>query len=61
MEAISNLRTRIRTNGKLVFENQTWLNNITTGEYASYYEKQYMWINCESMSSTWINLWSKIA
>jgi dTDP-glucose 4,6-dehydratase len=23
-------------------ENQTWLNNITSGEYATYYEKQYM-------------------
>ena len=23
-------------------ENQDWLNNITSGEYASYYEKQYM-------------------
>jgi dTDP-glucose 4,6-dehydratase len=22
-------------------ENQTWLNNITSGEYATYYEKQY--------------------
>ena len=22
-------------------ENQTWLNNITSGAYASYYEKQY--------------------
>ena len=22
-------------------ENQTWLNNITSGEYESYYEKQY--------------------
>jgi dTDP-glucose 4,6-dehydratase len=23
-------------------ENQTWLNNITSGEYATYYEKQYL-------------------
>ena len=22
-------------------ENQTWLNNVTSGEYATYYEKQY--------------------
>ena len=22
-------------------ENQTWLNNITSGEYANYYKKQY--------------------
>ena len=26
---------------KWYLENQTWLNNITSGEYATYYEKQY--------------------
>jgi dTDP-D-glucose 4,6-dehydratase len=28
-------------NGNLVFRKSNWLNNITSGEYATYYEKQY--------------------
>jgi dTDP-glucose 4,6-dehydratase len=28
-------------NRNLVFRKSNWLNNITSGEYATYYEKQY--------------------
>jgi dTDP-glucose 4,6-dehydratase len=43
LEAFCYFRRRIERTVTWYLENQTWLNNITSGEYATYYEKQYLW------------------